>query len=231
MSWDTDTTRDLEPNYGRRMTHAEAVLLCRYAKAACPQQAFDQYTPDAWSDLLGDLRFIDCQEALKSVVQRQPFVSPAEIRAEVRKVRHKRIGDFGPMPDPPSGLSPAESARWQRDIMRSIGDGELAPGLPAEIDKRDVVAELESRGLRVNAIPVDKITSKAEVARQAARLAKSEKVAKPEPEPLVRDEDRSREPVCSHLVGDDMCGLPAPDMTNDHRRPLCAAHAELEESK
>lgn len=203
MSWDNKPPADLEPNYGRRMTHAEAVLLCRYAKAACPQQAFDQYTPDAWSDLLGDLRFIDCQEALKAVVQRQPFVAPAEIRAEVKRVRSKRIGDFGPTPDPPPGLTVNEQRRWHWETMRAIGDGDLTPGPPAEVTGRDVVAEL-TRGERTNALPVERITSKAEIARQAARLAREEKqaTAKPEPEPLLRPEDYSREPQPTDEEGD-----------------------------
>lgn len=139
-----EPTSPLEPNYGRRMTHAEAVILCRYAKAACPQQAFDEYTPDAWSDLLGDLRFEDCKVALHNVVKEQPFVAPAEIRAEVRRVRNKRIGDFGPI-DVPDGLTPEEYSRHMALMFRRIGDGELtradrapeidAPGDPEAIER------------------------------------------------------------------------------------------------
>ena len=66
------------------MTHAETVLLTRYVKACCPQQAIDRYTPDAWHDLLGDLAPEDCRAAVVTVAKRQPFVAPAEIRAEVR---------------------------------------------------------------------------------------------------------------------------------------------------
>ena len=117
--------RPLEPDYGRRMTNAEAVILCRYAKAACPQQAFDEYTPDAWGDLLGALRFEDCKEALRNVVKRKPFVAPAEIREEVTRVRNKRIGDFGGIPNPPDDLDVEEFGRWRADIVRRIGDGEL----------------------------------------------------------------------------------------------------------
>jgi hypothetical protein len=124
MNQTTEPSRPLEPDYGRRMTHAEAVILCRYAKAACPQQAFDEYTPDAWSDLLGDLRFEDCKEALRNVVRSQPFVAPAEIREEVKRIRAKRIGDFGPI-SVPSGLSPEEYHRHVTMTIRAIADGEL----------------------------------------------------------------------------------------------------------
>lgn len=118
----------LEPmSTERRMSNAEAVALTRYAKAACPQQAFDQYTPDAWADLLSDLRFVDAQAALKAVVQRQPFVSPAEIRDEVKRIRRNRLDMFGPMPDPPDeiGADPEGYRQWYRRAMTAICDGEL----------------------------------------------------------------------------------------------------------
>ena len=146
---------NLEPNYGRRMTNAEAVLLCRYAKAACPQQAFDQYTPDAWSDLLGDLRFEDCKEALRNIVQRQPFVAPAEIRDEVKRVRTKRIVDFGPLPDPPmdSDYDEAEYRQYIRETLRKIGDGEIVKRgdeEPFAVTGRDVIKELGHVGQSID---------------------------------------------------------------------------------
>jgi hypothetical protein len=73
------------------MTPTETVALTRYVKACCPQQAIDDYTPDAWYDLLGDLELADCRAAVKEVCKRQPFIAPAEIRAEVRRVRNDRL--------------------------------------------------------------------------------------------------------------------------------------------
>ena len=46
------------------MTPHETLLLTRYVKACCPQQAIDEYTPDAWHDLLGDLSLADCRAAV-----------------------------------------------------------------------------------------------------------------------------------------------------------------------
>ena len=121
--------RPLEPNYGQRMSAPEAVVLCRFAKACCPQQQFDQYTPDAWHELLGDLLFDDCKAALTEVAKRQPFVSPSEIREQVKKLRIARIDAFGMLPEPPPGLEePAEYYDWRRSMMRRIGDGEFRPG-------------------------------------------------------------------------------------------------------
>lgn len=82
------------------MNPREAVMLVRYVEACCPQQKFDEYSPDAWHDLLGDLAYEDCRAAARAIAQRQPFVAPSEIRAEVKAIREARLGPAGP------GLSP-----------------------------------------------------------------------------------------------------------------------------
>lgn len=116
------------------MNAAEATRLCKFAKAACPQQAIDQDTPAAWFVILSDLRFEDAQEALVNVVKKQPFVSPAEIRAEVRRIRGQRLLAFGALPDPPAeiGADPARYQAWMQDAQRRIGDGEVTS--PAQLD-------------------------------------------------------------------------------------------------
>lgn len=120
------------------MTREETVLLCRYVRACCPQQAIDQYTPDAWYDLLGDLRLDDCRQAVKAVAQRQPFVAPAEIRAEVRRIREERIGPagpgLGPVPPPADPDDPKGYLAAMRAQQRAVGDGRLPRALPTGED-------------------------------------------------------------------------------------------------
>jgi hypothetical protein len=101
----------------------EAAKLCQFAKAACPAQAIDQDTPAAWFVLLSDLRFEDAQEALVNVVRKQPFVAPAEIRTEVRRIRAARLTAFGPIPAPPKELEDAAYRKWLLDAQRRIADG------------------------------------------------------------------------------------------------------------
>ena len=119
------------------MNKPEAITLCRLAKAACPQQAIDEYTPDAWFELLGDLRFEDAKEALFNVCRVQPFVAPAEIRDAVKRLRHARIDAFGPF-DPPPELDPKDYSPWLADMLRRIGDGDLTD--PAELEPPDLTA-------------------------------------------------------------------------------------------
>jgi hypothetical protein len=112
------------------MTPQETLLLARYVKACCPQQAIDRYTPEAWHDLLGDLSLADCKDAVTAVAKRQPFVAPAEIRAEVRHIRDERLR-FGDDPAPPPELldDPAAYNAWLRDHAKQIADGDTPRAL------------------------------------------------------------------------------------------------------
>ncbi len=76
------------------MNPNETVMLARYVKALCPQQKFDEYTPDAWHDVLADYALVDARAAAAAVARKQPFVSPAEIITEIRRQRAERAADF-----------------------------------------------------------------------------------------------------------------------------------------
>jgi len=107
------------------MTPKEAVLLTRYVKACCPQQQIDEYTPDAWHDILGDLRLEDCRAAVAAIKQRTVFVDPSEIRAEVKYMRQQRIRDAGGIPAPPPELldDPPAYRAALRAAAVALGDG------------------------------------------------------------------------------------------------------------
>lgn len=126
------------------MNREQTVALCRYAKACCPQQAIDEYTPDAWHDLLGDLDLNDCRQAVRIVAARQPFVSPSEIRAEVQRIRSNRLHDFQYVPvegdeDPEVYLA---ALRAQRAAVAD-GQREAAPAALEAGEPRNVPALLD----------------------------------------------------------------------------------------
>jgi hypothetical protein len=114
----------------------EAVVLCRFTAACCPSQKFDEYTPDAWGLILEDVRFEDAKEAVVKVCRKQPWVSPAEIIAEVKKIRAKRIDEYGPI-IPPANLDPIETAEWLKQARRTVGDGGKVPER-GELKPRDM---------------------------------------------------------------------------------------------
>lgn len=123
------------------MTPTEAVKLTRLVRAICPQQQFDEYTADAWGDLLADLRLEDCTLAVRQLGQQQVFIAPAEIRAAVRKIRTERI-DRTPLPDPDPDMTPVQTIAWLRQMRRAIADGTYQPPPQFERKPRDM-AQLE----------------------------------------------------------------------------------------
>lgn len=76
------------------MNSREAVMLVRYVRALCPNQKIDEFTPDAWGDVLADYDLDDCRAACVTLASRQPFIAPAEIITEVRKARRARLENF-----------------------------------------------------------------------------------------------------------------------------------------
>jgi len=123
---------------------SETVILTEYVKACCPQQAFGEYTPDAWHDILGDLRLEDCRAAVVAIKQHSVFVDPAEIRAEVQQARLDRIRDAG-IPAPPPELidDPPAYRAALRAAAVAIGDGR-DPEKAMQAIARQARRELES---------------------------------------------------------------------------------------
>lgn len=120
------------------MTPQEAVILTRYVKACCPGSQIDEYTPDAWHDLLGDLRLDDCRAAVASVAKRQPFVAPAEIRAEVRRIRNERIA-HSVIEAPPAELA-GDPRAYQRVLIENIRKAADGQGVPASPERPALTA-------------------------------------------------------------------------------------------
>jgi hypothetical protein len=105
------------------MKPTEAVTLARIVRGYCPQQAIDEYTADAYIEVLGDLPFGDCTDAVRLLGRSQSFISAAEIYQEVRKVRNKRIAEAGDL-TPPRGMTDAEERAWIGEARCRIGNGE-----------------------------------------------------------------------------------------------------------
>lgn len=123
------------------MTPDETVILARYVRALCPQQKFDEFTPDAWHDVLGDYQLADARQAAARVAKRQPFVAPSEIVGEIGKIRGSRTHDFVYEP-PPADSDPHYIQRY-RTQLAATGDGQRPPVLQHALPARPV-AELVS---------------------------------------------------------------------------------------
>lgn len=125
------------------MNAPEAVTLCRFAKACCPQQVFDQWTPDAWAELLGDITLELAKDAVLAVARRQPFVSPSEIRAEVGRIRRERVVGLGAQ-QPPAAIEaiedPDEFDRAYRGWLADLRDRATA-GEALEVEARETIPD------------------------------------------------------------------------------------------
>ena len=90
------------------MIKTEAAALCRYLQACCPQQKFDQFTSDAWFDLLADMPFGLAKLAAQRVASRQPFVSPSEIIATAKAMRKAVDPHITRLLDDTEGAAPSD---------------------------------------------------------------------------------------------------------------------------
>lgn len=72
------------------MNADEMGLLVRSVKALCPAQKFDEFTPDAWLDVVGDLDYDEAYEAMRSLARKQPFIGPSDIVSEIADTRRGR---------------------------------------------------------------------------------------------------------------------------------------------
>lgn len=157
------------------MNTAESLALARFIRAACPQQKFDEYTVDAWHELIGDLAFGDCKTAAKTLAQRQPFVSPSEIRTEVRRIRAERVRAVEASLLEPHDVDPSDPRAYiaaKRRRIAAIAAGEPVTVAPTPMVTRDVpklIAEtVKSMPVMPPALPVAEKDKRRPQPRQAA---------------------------------------------------------------
>jgi hypothetical protein len=76
-----------------------------------------------WQGIIADVRYADAVTAVKALASRQPFIAPAEILQEVRKIRRERLARAAlVLPN----VDPDDTAAWiaeERAILAAIADG------------------------------------------------------------------------------------------------------------
>lgn len=116
-------------------------MLARYVRALCPQQKFDEYTADAWGDVLADYDYEACKSAAAHLAMNQPFVAPAEIIHEVRRQRRTRLQNFQYEPEPGDD-NPREYLRRLRAQIADVADGHRPAQLPLEASRGVLLGEV-----------------------------------------------------------------------------------------
>ena len=122
--------------------------------------AYDNRKPDAdqakaWAMALDDLRFEDCRTVIVEHYKRsREWLMPVDVVQGVRRLREKRLADYGPLPAP--AVDPDNTERYQREearIRRDVADGTLLAPEPSATDRvlsRDVIRELGHVGQTVD---------------------------------------------------------------------------------
>lgn len=134
------------------MTPTEVVLLTGYLRAHFPSQPVDEFTTEALEELLAPYPAADCRRAILNLADRgEQWCAPTAIRAEVKRIREKRVSDYGPI-EPPAGLDPDDTRgyqRWLSGMTKKIADGEITAPPAITYDRRDVIAELGHAGQEI----------------------------------------------------------------------------------
>ena len=135
------------------MTPTEVVLLTGYLRAHFPSQPVDEFTTEALEELLAPFPSADCKRAVLNLADKgEKWCSPTDVRNEVRRLRAKRVSDYGPI-EPPAGLDPDDVRgyqRWLGAMHKGIADGTVTapPSIESSVG-RDVVREFGQIGREV----------------------------------------------------------------------------------
>lgn len=132
------------------MTPEQTIKITAMVMALCPQQKFEEYTPDAWHLVLGDLDFSDTRDAVIVVCKRSPFCAPSEIRDQVRLMRDDRLRAAGQAAldvdvDDPDDVAAYLGARREH-IRRLAGGGSVPVRDETTLARRPVEELLDVAG-------------------------------------------------------------------------------------
>lgn len=134
------------------MKPTEVVMLTGYLRAHFPSQPVDEYTTEALEELLAPFPATDCRRAVLNIAERgEHWCSPTDVKAEVARIRRKRLADYGPI-EPPADMDPDNVVgyqRWLGAMHKGIADGTITAPPAIEYEPRDVIAELGHIGREV----------------------------------------------------------------------------------
>ncbi|MDQ3485386.1 MAG: hypothetical protein M3445_08260 [Actinomycetota bacterium] len=110
------------------MNHQQAVMICAIVQQAIPHKTLDEFTADIWAELLVDVDFDDARAATMSILSTNAYVAPSDIRAEVRRIRARRLDTYGRFPDPPPEITTHDQWRsWHIACRDHIASGRPIP--------------------------------------------------------------------------------------------------------
>lgn len=119
------------------MTPTDAVKLARYIRAHFPSQPIDEFTADALAETLAQYSLDDARTAVLNIAERgEQWCAPTAVKAEVKRIRAKRIAEDVDL-TPPLELDPDDTgayAAWLASARLAAADG----GKAAQLAARDI---------------------------------------------------------------------------------------------
>ena len=158
------------------MNRVEATATCRLVAACCPSQTFDEWSPEAWAAMLDDVDFEDARQAVIHIGKlplepgKARYIEPGHIRYQVTRIRQGRL-EATRMPEPPSGLTPAEYQAWHSDVRHAIASGhwtEADAEVEAPTQRRELLSKLT---IGIGDMPPSEPLGTARTAEQRAQMA------------------------------------------------------------
>jgi hypothetical protein len=122
----------------------ETIQFVRYIAALFPATKVDEFTADAWHDVLHKYDLADLRAAALAVSERQAFCALADIVGEIKRLRARRLDGFVYVPGDGDGDPQVYLARRRAQIElvasgRRAADPEKAIGTGSD---RVAVGEL-----------------------------------------------------------------------------------------
>lgn len=112
------------------MNAKETTRLCRIITSLNPAQKFDAETPGVWHAVLVNIPIGDALDAVKVIAQRSPWISTADICAEVGRIRKSRVQASKAVDELVPNVDPDDPVAFKAErlaIMRAAADGHLDP--------------------------------------------------------------------------------------------------------
>lgn len=114
------------------MRPSDTVRLLALVTQIAPAQKVDEFTPDAWHLVVGDLDYDEAREAVIAVARRQAWIAPADVVQEALRARARRPrfdAEYVPDADPDDPDAYLAALRGGR--LRHYADGTVRRPLAA----------------------------------------------------------------------------------------------------
>ncbi|MFF4552761.1 hypothetical protein [Streptomyces sp. NPDC001422] len=176
------------------MNSQEVAALVRYVRATCPQQRIDEYTADAWYDVLFPFTVDEARTAIAAhVAAGNAFIAAGEIVTSIRRARSDRMARHT---DPTPAADPDNVAAYQAELRATraaVATGQQQPAhheLTAGPMHPDVAARLRTLGTYVPRQVDDALD-----AYRPVKAARREALTTGEPDALAVDCDWCQAPA------------------------------------